>query len=90
MLERHSTPITVAKVGRETDARWGTPQTASIRNDKKLVDYVRLRRVEQDGGSGERAAASNPTDPTSVARIRVLEEQVRQLTHENRTLRGAI
>jgi hypothetical protein len=85
--------ITPAEVARITKSRKGGPIDRSLRNNKKLMDYVRTRQAEQKlpsiGANGSPVQVRTG-DPDADAYIYQLEVSNRTLKNDIKCLRGLL
>lgn len=94
-------PLTVARIGRETEARWGSPKAQSIRDQptrlKRLVDLCVAVQRDQGGATPVRSAGSASLeamlaevgDQSIRAKLRAMAEERDNLRRDLTILRQA-
>jgi len=76
-LDRHKLKITIAAVGKECEAKHGTPKEASIRNVAYLTDYIKLRASEQVLSNEVQEDIKSISDPVALAYVNALEARAK-------------
>lgn len=96
-----NTPLTVARIGREAEARWGSPKAQSIRDQpnrlKRLVDLCAAVQAGQGGATSVRPAGSASLeamlaevgDQSVRAKLRAMAEERDNLHRDLTILRQA-